>query len=54
MTKLLSTLVLLVLGVAAIAVAAPSLAKLVAAAVPLVLVLGIVAAVLRVVWFLTR
>jgi hypothetical protein len=54
MTKLISTLAIVVLGLAALAAVGPALAKLVAALVPLVLVAGIVAAVLRLVWFYTR
>jgi hypothetical protein len=53
-TKFLSTLVLVIVGLAALAAVGPALAKLVTALVPLVLVLGIVAAVLRLVWWYTR
>ena len=54
MTKLLSTLAIMILGLAALAVASPALARLTSALVPLVLVVGVVAAVLRLVWFHTR
>lgn len=54
MTKLLSTLTIVVLGLVALAAAGPTLARLIAALVPLVLVVGVVAAVLRVVWTYTR
>ena len=54
MNKLISTLVIVVVGLAALAAAGPALAKLTAALVPLVLIAGVVAAVLRVVWFYTR
>jgi hypothetical protein len=54
MTKLISTLVLLVVGLVALGSVGPSLTRLVSALVPLVLVVGIVVAVLRLVWFHTR
>jgi len=54
MTKLTSTALLLIVGLGVLAAAAPALARLVHALVPLVLVVGIVVAVLRVVWFYTR
>ena len=54
MTKFLSTLAIVVLGLAALAAVGPALAKLVTAFVPLVLVAGILAAVLRLVWWYTR
>jgi hypothetical protein len=54
MNKLISVLVFMVVGLAALAVASPALARLTAALVPLVLVVGVVAAVLRLVWFHTR
>jgi hypothetical protein len=44
----------LVIGLAALAVAGPALARLASALVPLVLVGGVVAAVLRLVWTYTR
>jgi hypothetical protein len=53
-TKLLSTLALLACGLVALVAAAPVLARLASALVPLVLVAGIVAAVLRLVWAYTR
>lgn len=54
MTKLLSTLVLVVVGLMMLSAAGPTIAHLVNALVPLVLVIGVVGAVLRVVWFYTR
>ena len=54
MTKLVSTLALAVVGVAAVGAVGPGLARLVSALVPLVLVAGIVAAVLMVLRYLTR
>ena len=54
MNKLLSTLAVVVLGLVALAAAGPTLAHLIAALVPLVLVVGVVAAVLRMVWAATR
>jgi hypothetical protein len=54
MTKLISTLLVVVVGLVALAAAGPGLAKLASSLVPLVLVLGIVIAMLRLVWFLTR
>lgn len=54
MSKLLPTVALVVFGVAVLAMVEPALARLVHALVPLVLVAGIVAAVLRLVWWHTR
>lgn len=54
MTKLTSTLALVVVGLVALGSIGPGLTRLVGALVPLVLVVGIVAAVLRLVWFHTR
>lgn len=54
MTKLLQSLVVGVAGLVAVAVAGPALTKIVGALVPLVLVVGIVTAVLRLVWSYTR
>lgn len=45
---------LIVVGLVALIAAGPTLACLADALVPLVLVVGIVVAVLRVVWFYTR
>jgi hypothetical protein len=50
----LSTVLLVVVGLVALSAAGPTLARLIAALVPLVLAVGIVVAVLRVVWFYTR
>jgi hypothetical protein len=49
-----SALVLVVMGLAALAVASPVLTRLTAALVPFVLVVGIVVAVLRLTWSYTR
>lgn len=54
MTKLVSVLVLVVFGLVVLAVASPALARLASALVPLVLVVGVVVAVLRLVWSATR
>jgi hypothetical protein len=54
MTKLVSTLLVVVVGLVTLAAAGPALAKLASSLVPLVLVLGIVIAVLRLVWFYTH
>jgi hypothetical protein len=54
MTKLMSALALFVCGVAAVAVVAPVLTRLAGALVPLVLVLGFAAALVRAVWAYTR
>jgi len=53
-TKLISTLAIVVLGLVALGAVGPRLAQIIGALVPLVLVVGIVAAVLRAVWFYTR
>jgi hypothetical protein len=53
-TKLLSTLAIVVTGLVALAVIGPTLTRLIGALVPLVLVIGVVAAVLRIVWTYTR
>ena len=47
MTKVVQTLALAVVGLVAIAAVGPALARLVSALVPLVLVVGVVASVLR-------
>jgi hypothetical protein len=52
--KLLSTLGMVVVGLVALAAAGPALARLVSALVPLALVVGIVVALLRIVWWYTR
>jgi hypothetical protein len=54
MTKLVTTLAVVVLGLVALGAIAPRIAQIMSALVPLVMVVGIVAAVLRVVWFYTR
>jgi hypothetical protein len=54
MTKLISTLALVVVGLVALGSVGPSLTRLINAFVPLILVVGIVVAVLRLVWFYTR
>jgi|CZKG01.1.fsa_nt_gi hypothetical protein len=54
MTKLVSTLAIVILGLVALGAIGPRIAAMFAALVPVILVGGIVAAVLRVVWFYTR
>jgi hypothetical protein len=54
MTKLVSTLAILILGLVALGAVGPRIAAIIGALVPLVLVVGVVAAVLRAVWFYTR
>lgn len=54
MNRLLSLVVFGVVGLVAFAAAGPALTRLIAAIVPLVLVAGIVAALLRLVWSYTR
>ena len=54
MTKAVQALTLAVVGLVAIAAVGPALARLISALVPLVLVVGAVAAVLRTVWVYTR
>jgi hypothetical protein len=54
MTKLITTLAVVVLGLVALGAVGPRIAQIIGALVPLVLVVGVVVAVLRVVWFYTR
>ncbi|MHB8817101.1 MAG: hypothetical protein ACYDAE_28080 [Steroidobacteraceae bacterium] len=54
MNKLISLATMGLVGLVVFLAAVPTLVRLVSAATPLVLVLGIVAAVLRAVWFFTR
>lgn len=54
MTKLVTTLVTVILVLVALAAIGPRITQLMGAVVPLVLVVGIVVAVLRLVWFHTR
>jgi hypothetical protein len=54
MTKLLSTLAVVVLGLVALGAVGPMLASILNALVPVILVAAISAAVLRAVWFYTR
>jgi hypothetical protein len=54
MSKLVGALVLGIVGLATLAAAGPTLTRLTSALVPLVLVFGIVAAVLRLTWSYTR
>lgn len=54
MNKLLPTLLFVIVGLVALVDAGPTLAHLIGALVPLVLVVGVVVAVLRLVWFYTR
>jgi hypothetical protein len=53
-TKLISTLAIVVLGLVALGAVGPRIAQIIGALVPLVLVVGVVVAMLRVVWFYTR
>jgi hypothetical protein len=52
--KPVTTLVFVIVGLATLAAEGPGLARLVDAVIPLVLVIGIVVAVLRLVWWYTR
>jgi len=54
MTKAISTLVIVILGFVAVGAVGPSIAGIFNALVPLVLVIGVVAAILRIVWWRTR
>lgn len=54
MSKLIQALLLGIVGLVALVAAGPTITKTIQAATPLVLVLGVVAAVLRTVWFYTR
>jgi hypothetical protein len=54
MIKLINALVLGIVGLVALAAAAPAISRMMSAAVPLVLVVGIVVAVLRLVDHYTR
>ncbi|MGA2454865.1 MAG: hypothetical protein ABSG93_15225 [Solirubrobacteraceae bacterium] len=54
MTKLVSTVAIVVLGLVALGAVGPRIAQILGALVPVILVTAIAAAVLRVVWFYTR
>jgi hypothetical protein len=54
MTKLISTLAVVVLGLVALGAVGPRIAVILNALVPLVLVVGVLVAVLRIVWWYTR
>ena len=54
MTKLVAALAFLIAGLVALGAVGPRIAQIIGALVPLVLVIGIVVAVLRAVWFYTR
>lgn len=54
MTKLVQIVALGVFGLVILSAASPALARLFNAAVPLVITVGVVAAVLRMVWAATR
>ncbi len=54
MNKPMQTVLLVLVGLAVLAAASPKLIELTAALVPLALVLGVLAAVLRIVWAATR
>jgi hypothetical protein len=54
MTKFVSTLAILILGLVALGAVGPRIAQILGALVPVILITAIAAAVLRVVWFYTR
>ncbi len=54
MTKLGSVLLVVLVIVVALGAVGPRIAQIIGALVPLVLVVGIVTAILRAVWFYTR
>ena len=54
MNKLVEALLLGIVVLVALAAGGPALSRLITALVPLVLVVGIVVAVLQLVWFYTR
>lgn len=54
MTKLIQALLLLTAGLVVLGAAGPTLAKLTGALIALVLVVGVVVALLKCVWFFTR
>lgn len=54
MNKLIQGILLILVGLVVLAAASPTLTRLIGALVPLVMVVGIVVAVLRLVWFYTR
>lgn len=54
MTKLVSTLAVVILGLAALGAVGPRVAAILNALVPVILVTAISAAILRAVWFYTR
>ena len=54
MSRLIQALLCGIFGLAALIAAAPAITKLADALIPLVLVIGVVIAVLRVVWAATR
>lgn len=51
---MIQTLLLVLVGLAVLAAASPALGRLASALVPLVVVVGLVIALLRIVWFYTR
>jgi hypothetical protein len=53
-TKAVTTLATVILGLVVLAAASPTLIKLAGALVPIALVVGVVIALLRCVWFYTR
>jgi hypothetical protein len=54
MTKLITSLAVVILGLVALGAVGPRIAQVIGALVPLVAVAGIVLALLRAVWFYTR
>jgi hypothetical protein len=54
MTKVVSTVAILILGLVALGAVGPRIAEILGALVPVILVTAITVAVLRLVWFYTR
>jgi hypothetical protein len=53
-SKLIQVLVLVIVGLVVVVAAGPTITKLAGVLVPLVLVVGVVVALLKCVWFYTR
>lgn len=54
MTKFISTIIVVILGLVAIGAVGPRIAAILNASVPVILVTAIAVAVLRILWFYTR
>lgn len=54
MTKIAQASLVVIVGLAALSAVGPTLVRVIGALVPLVLVIGVVIAILRLVWFYTR